>query len=222
LKKKNYKNLNLFYDYLSTFVKGKDFLTEKEFKSIIKDILPIEIYNSKFADNLFDYLNESIILLNEPKMRIITIQRFMFSIIHILKQKEFTNKIINHEQICYADQNKIFQNFDNSISKLKQYDEIGKEIENLSFQYYSLIKEAIFSGMIIVSKKIEIDKMKLQLLDIEKKILDKKNYFLLEGNSLLVKKFNRRLKAINKLNKELSEIGLDDSQFNEEVKQEEK
>ena len=217
LKKKNYKDLNLFYDYLCSIVKGKDFLTEKEFKLIIKDVLPVEIYNSKFADNLFDYLSESIILLNEPKMRIVTIQRLMFSIIHILKQKEFTNIIINHEQICYADQNKIFQNFDNSISKLKQYDEIGKEIENLSFQYYSLIKEAIFSGMIIVSKKIEIDKMKFQLIDIEKKILDKKNYFLLEGNSLLVKKFNRRLKAINKLNKEVSEIGLDDSQYNEEV-----
>ena len=59
--------------------------------------------------------------------------------------------------------------------------------------------------------------MKFQLIDIEKKILDKNNYFLLEGNSLLVKKFNRRLKAINKLNKELGEMGLDDSQYNEEI-----
>ena len=217
MKKNNYKDLNLFYDYLCSVANGKYFLSEKEFKSIIKDTLPIEIYNSKFADNLFDYLSENIILLNEPKIRIVTIPRLMNIIIHVLKQKEFTNKLINHEQICYAEQNKIFQNFDNSISKLKQYNEIGSEIENLSCQYYSLIKEAIFSGLIIVSKKIEIDKMKFQLIDIEKKILDKNNYFLLEGNSLLVKKFNRRLKAINKLNKELGEMGLDDSQYNEEV-----
>ena len=215
-KKSNLNNLNKLYEYLSQIGKGKDFLTEKEFISVLKEILPIEIYNTKFVGSIFDYLCETIVLLNEPKMRVVTIQRLIMLIIHMLKQKEVTNTIINHEQIYYADQNKIFQNFDSSITKLKQYDEIGKEIKNLSSQYYSLIKEAIFSGMIILSKKQEIDIIKNQLIKIEKKILEHNNFFLLEGNSLLVKKFNRRLKAINKLNKELVEMGLDDSKYNEE------
>ena len=215
-KKDNMKSINMLYDYLCSIAKGKDFLSEKEFKLLIKNILPIEIYNSKFASNLFDYLSESIILLNEPKIRVVAIPRLIMLIIHILKQKEITDKIINCEQIYYSDHNKIFQNFDNSITKLNQYDEIGKEINNLSSQYHSLIKEAIFSGLIILSKKVEINIMKSLLIKSKKKILEYNNFFLLEGNSLLVKKFNRRLKAINKLTKELGEMGIEDSQYNDD------
>ena len=215
LKKTEINNLNNLYKYLCSFGKGRDFLTEKEFYIVLRDILPIEIYNSKFAGSLFDYLSENIILLNEPKERVVTIPRLIMLIIQILKQKEILNKTINCDQIYYADQKKIFQNFDSSITKLKQYDELGLEIKSLSFQYYSLIKEGISSGLIIISKKNEIDKMKYQLITIEKQLLDCKNYFLLQGNSLLVKKFNRRLKAINKLNKELGEMGMEDSQYND-------
>ena len=156
-KKSNLNNLNKLYEHLCQIGKGKDFLSEKEFILVLKEILPIEIYNTKFVGSLFDYLSETIVLLNEPKMRVVTIQRLIMLVIHMVKQKEITNTIINHEQIYYADQNKIFQNFDSSITKLKQYDAIGNEIKNLSSQYYSLIKEAIFSGMIILSKKQEID-----------------------------------------------------------------
>ena len=216
-KKPELKNLNDLYTYLCSIGKGRDFLTQKEFNQVLKYILPIDIYNSIFAGSLFDYLNESIILLNEPKERVVSIPRLIMLIIHILKQKEITNTIINSEHIYYADQNKIFQNFDSSITKLKQYDDLGRQIKNLSAQYYSLIKEGISSGMIILSKKKEIDNIKYKLIEIEKKILDHNNYFLLQGNSLLVKKFNRRLKAINKLNKELGEMGLEDSQYHEGI-----
>ena len=129
--------------------------------------------------------------LNEPKVKVVTIPRLILLIIDLLKQKEITNTIINCEQIYYADQNKIFQNFDSSITKLKQYDELGKQISDLSSQYYSLIKEGISSGLIILSKKKEIDTMKDKLLLIEKSILDYNNYFLMQGNSLLIKKFTR-------------------------------
>ena len=216
-KKSHINNLNKFYNYLYSIAKGKDLLTEKEFNLILKDIMPTEIYNSKFAGSLFDYLSESIILLNEPKERVVTIPRLIMLIIHLLKQKEITSTVINCEQTYYADQNKIFQNFDSSITKLKQYDELGQQINDLSCQYYSLIKEGISSGLIILSKKKEIDIMKNQLISIEKKILDYKNYFLLQGNYILIKKFNRRLKAINKLNIELGEMGLEDSQYNEGI-----
>ena len=84
-----------------------------------------------------------------------------------------------------------------------------------------MIKEGISSGLIILSKKKEIDIMKDKLLSIEKSILDHNNYFLMQGNSLLIKKFNRRLKAINKLNKELGEMGLEDSQYTEGVSKKE-
>ena len=218
-KKNNFQNLDTFNEYLYSITKGKDYLSEKEFNMLLKDISPIEIYNSKFVANLFDYLSESIILLNEPKKKVVTIPRLIMSIIYMLKQKEAMKKIVNCEQIYYAKENLniLLENFDSSITKLKQYDDIGNQIYNLSSQYHSLIKEAIFSGVIILSKKKEIDIIKHQLISIQKSILNYNNYFLLQGNSLLVKKFNRRLKAINKLNKELSEMGVEDSQYSDGI-----
>ena len=73
----------MFNDYLYKITKGKDFLSEKEFNMLLKEILPIEIYNSKLFCYLFDYLSESIILLNEPKKKVVTIPRLIMFYIYM-------------------------------------------------------------------------------------------------------------------------------------------
>ena len=215
--KNNMHNLNLLYNYLCSVGDERDFLSQKEFDKVLKYIIPIGIYNSKYAKCLYDYLSETVALINEPKRRVVSIPKIILFIISILKRKEIMNQIINIKEIYYGDKKQILQNFDSSITRIQQYNDIGEDINNLSLQYLSLIQEAIFSGLIILNKKSEINIIKNQLIDIDKRIMYYNHYFLLLGNSLLVQKFNKRLKAINKLNKELKKIGIEDSDYKDAI-----
>ena len=210
-KKNNMQNLNLLYNYLCSVGDEKDFLSQKEFVEVLKNIIPLDIYNSKAANCLFDYLSETFILINEPKRRVVSVPKMILFMINILKKKEIMNQIINIKELFYGDKKKILENFGNSIIQVNQYNKIGNEIYDLSEHYLSLIKEAIFSGLIILDKKKEIDIIKNQLFKIGNRIIYYNHYFLLLGNDLLVQKFNKRLKAINKLNKELKKLGIEDS-----------
>ena len=219
-KKNNMENLNLLYNYLCSVGEEKDFLSQKEFIKVLKYIIPIGIYNSKAANCLFDYLSETVMLINEPKRRVVSIPKIILFIISILKRKEIMNQVINIKEIYYGDNKKILENFASSIIQIKHYNEIGDKIYDLSENYLSLTKEAIFSGLIILDKKKEIDIMKNQLVGIIKTIIYYNHYFMLVGNDLLVQKFNKRLKAINKLNKELKKLGIEDSDGDVNTKKE--
>ena len=208
-------NLNLLYNYLSSKGEEADFLPQKEFNKVLKYIIPINIYNSKYENCLFDYLSETVMLINEPKRRVVSIPKLILFIINILKIKEIMDQTINIKEIYYGDKTKILQNFDSSITRIQKYNDIGEEINSLSLNYLYLIQEAIFSGLIIINKKNEINIMKNLLIEIDKKIKYYNHYFLLYGNSLLVQKFNKRLKAITQLNKELNNIGIEDGDYNE-------
>ena len=212
-KKNNMQNLNLLYNYLCTIGEERDFLSQKEFIKALKYIIPIGVYNSKSAKSLFDYLSETVNLINETKRRVISIPKIILFIISILKRKEIMNQEINIQEIYFGDNKNILANFEKCIITIQKYNHIGEEINDLSSKYLSLVKEAIFSGLIILDKKKEIDIMKNQLFSIDKKILYYKHFFLLLGNDLLVQKFNKRIKAINKLNKELKNIGIEDTEY---------
>ena len=220
-KKNNMNNLNLLYNYLCSVGEEKDFLSQKDFNKVLKYIIPTNIYNSKFSKCLFDYLSETALLINEPKRRVISIPKIILFIINILKRKEIMSQVINVKELNYGNKQIIFDNFNKSIEKLETFNEIGKEINNLSSQYYSLNKQAIFSGLIILVKKKQLDIIKNQIINIDKKITDFNHYFLLLGNSLLVQKFNKRLKAINQLNKELKTLGIEDIDYNNAISQKE-
>ena len=212
-KKNNMQNLNLLYNYLCNVGEERDFLSEKEFIKVLKYIIPIGVYNSKSAKCLFDYLSENINLINETKRRVISIPKIILFIIGALKKKEIMNQYINIPEIYYGDNKKILENFCTSITSILKYNKIGEDINDLSSQYLSLVKEAIFSGLIILDKKKEIDIMKNHLFTIDKSILYYNHFFLLLGNDLLVQKFNKRIKAINKLNKELKNLGIEDTEY---------
>ena len=218
--KNNMKNLNLLYNYLCTVGEEKDFLSQKEFNNVLNYIIPVGLFNSKTAKCLFDYLSETVMLLNEPKRRVVSIPKIILFIINILKRKEITNQIINVKEIYYGDKKKILENFDTSITTIKKYNDLGEEINNLSLHYLSLIKEAIFSGIIILDKKKQIEIIKNRLISINYRIVKSSHYFMLLGNSLLVQKFNKRLKAINKLNKELKNIGIEDTDYDAIIQKE--
>ena len=212
-KKNNMQNLNLLYNYLCSVGEEKDFLSQKEFIKVLKYIFPVGVYNTKAANCLFDYLSETVMLINEPKRRVVSIPKIILFIISILKRKEIMNQTINIKEIYYGEKEKILDNFGSSITTIKKYNDLGEEINSLSLQYFGLIKEAIFSGLIILDKKIQIDMIMKKLNEIDKNILEQNHYFQLLGNDLLVQKFNKRLKAINRLNKELKNIGIEDSDY---------
>ena len=212
--KNNMKNLNLLYSYLCSVGEEKDFMSQTEFNKVLKYFIPINIYNSKFANCLFDYLSETVMLINEQKRRVISVPKIILFIINILKKKEILSQVINIQEIYYGEQNKIIENFDKSIARIKQYNDIGEQINNYSSEYLSLIKEAIFSGLIILNKKKVINTIKNQLIANGNRIVYASHFYYLLGNSLLVQKFNKRLKAINKLNKELKKIGYEDPDYN--------
>ena len=220
-KKNNMNNLNLLYNFLCTVGEEKDFLSQEEFDKVLKYIIPTNIYNSKFSKCLFDYLSETALLINEPKRRVISVPKIILFIISIIKKKEIMNQVINIKKIYYGDKKLILEIFNKSIIKIETFNNLGREIKNLSLKYYSLTKEAIFSGLIILVKKKQLDILKSQLIKIDKKIIYYNNYFLLLGNSLLVQKFNKRLKAINQLNKELKNIGIEDTDYNNAISQKE-
>ena len=212
--KNNMQNLNLLYSYLCGVGEEKDFLSQIEFNKVLKYIIPPGVYNSKFANCLFDYLSETVMLLNEQKRRVISIPKIILFVLNILKKKEALNKVVNIQDMHYADSNKILENFEQSIEKIRKYNEIGDEIKNLSSHYFSLVKEAIFSGAIILNKKKVLKELEKQLIKLNNKITFHSHFFLISGNVLLVQKFNKRLKAINKLNKELKKIGIQDGDYN--------
>ncbi len=213
-------NLNLLYNYLCTVGEENDFLSQKEFNKVLNYIIPVGLFNSKKSKCLFDYLSEIVNLLNEPKRRVVSVPKIILFIINIIKRKEITDQIINVKDIYYGDKQKILDNFETSITKIKNYINLGEEINNLSLQYLSLIKEAIFSGIIILDKKKQIDIIKNRLISINYKIVKSNHYFMLLGNSLLVQKFNKRLKTINKLNKELKNIGIEDTDYDAIIQKE--
>jgi hypothetical protein len=80
------KNLTTFYNYLRTLGEEKDFLTQKEFMKLLKDLIPKQNFNERFAKNLISQLSENIKLINEPVRPVISVSRIILFIINTIKK----------------------------------------------------------------------------------------------------------------------------------------
>ena len=76
-----YNDINNLFNYIKTFDENKDnFLTQKEFESFLKIILPSYIYTNVLGKSLINQFSEYYTFINEPTIPYININRFRFSI----------------------------------------------------------------------------------------------------------------------------------------------
>ena len=216
------KNLNILYNYLSTIGEEKEFLTQKEFLKFLKEIVPIDIYNYKSIKSLLSLLSENISLINEPTRTMISVPKIILFILFSIQKVSLASPIIHNQNLLYGDKKLILNKFNESISKLKDYDFSSNEILNISNEYLTLIKEGISSGLIIINKKAILKEIENELKKTKNIMMDSINCYLKKGNLILVNKFNKRLEAINELNKELKITGIQDNEnnINEELEKE--
>ena len=193
-KKDNMKNLTIFYNYLRTIGEEKDFLTQKEFMKVLKDFIPIGLFNSIFSNNLINQLSENVILVNEPIRPVISVSRVILFILNTIKKLEILNPTVNIQDMFFADKKILLNNFNSSIRRLSQYDSIMNEIDNLSVDYLNIIKKCDFTGLIIVNKNEIINNIKNRLNQINLNIIDYNNYYLNQGNISLHSNFNKILR----------------------------
>jgi hypothetical protein len=84
--KSGMKNLTFFYNYLRQYGEEKEYLTQKEFMKLLKELIPKKQFNTKFAKNLISQLSENVKLINEPVRPVISISRIILFIINTVKK----------------------------------------------------------------------------------------------------------------------------------------
>jgi len=200
-KKDNMKDLTLLYNYLRKIGEEKDFLTQKEFMTLLKDFIPVGLFNSRFAKNLISQLSENVTLVNEPIRPVISVSRIILFIVNAIKKVEILQPILNIQDMFFADKKIILDNFNSCICRLSQYNSIMKEINDLSVKYLNIIKKCNFTGLIIINKNEIINEIKDKLNQINLNIIDYNNYYSNLGNNKINTQLNKLIKKDNK-NKE--------------------
>ena len=183
------KNLTTFYNYLRTLGEEKDFLTQKEFMKLLKDLIPKQNFNERFAKNLISQLSENIKLINEPVRPVISISRIILFIINTIKKLQINEQIINTQELNFIENNILLENCNKCICHLSQYNALMKEINKLSEDYLKIIQDCTFSGLILVNKIETLNQLIISLKSINLDILDNCNYYMNLGNNILVQKF---------------------------------
>ena len=193
-KKDNMTNLTLFYNYLKKVGEEKDYLSQKEFMKILKEFIPVELFNPRWAKNLMNQISENVLLINEPLRSVISVSRIILFIINAIKKVEILQPIINIPELYFADKKIILDNLNSCICHLSQYNSLMKEIYNLSDKYLKIIKKCNFTGLIIVNKNEIIYDIRKSLNNTNLNINDYNNYYLNLGNNKIISKFKKLLK----------------------------
>ena len=201
--KSGMKNLTFFYNYLRQYGEEKEYLTQKEFMKLLKELIPKKQFNTKFAKNLISQLSENVKLINEPVRPVISISRIILFIINTVKKVQLMENIINSQELDFIRSKTILDGCNKSICHLSQYYSLMKEINKLSEDYLKMIQDCHFSGLIILNKQITLRHIMNRLNDIDLDILDYSNYYMNRGNDILVNNFNTFLKG--KLNPDTEE-----------------
>ena len=207
--KSGFKNLTFFYDYLRKFGKEKEFLTQKEFMMLLKDFIPKNQFNAKFAKNLINQLSENVKLINEPVRPVISISRIILFIINIVKKVQVNEQIINIQELDFIENKILLENCNNCIIHLRQYNSVMKEIFKLSEEYLKIIQDCSFSGLILVNKTQTLNQTIRNLTIINLDILDYCNYYMNLGNNILVQNFNDFIKT--KMNQDIEDYTYNES-----------
>lgn len=89
---------------------------------------------------------------------------------------------------------KLLDNFNACICKLSQYDDLIKEIDNLSMSYLKIIKKCPFSGLILINKNEIISDIISKLSQTNLNVIDYYNQYMNAGNNKLISNFNALLR----------------------------
>ena len=192
--KKNMKDLTFLYNYLRTIGEEKEYLTQKEFMNLLKDFIPSALFNSRFSKNLMSQLSENVRLVNEPVTPYISVSRIILFIISIVKKFETLQPVLNIQEMSFGDKKKLLDNFNACICKLSQYDDLIKEIDNLSMSYLKIIKKCPFSGLILINKNEIISDIISKLSQTNLNVIDYYNQYMNAGNNKLISNFNALLR----------------------------
>ena len=176
--KKNMKDLTFFYNYLRTIGEEKEYLSQKEFMNLLKDFIPSALFNSRFSKNLMSQLSENVTLVNEPVTPYISVSRIILFIISIVKKFETLQPVLNIQEMSFGDKKKLLDNFNSCICKLSQFDDLIKEIDNLSKNYLKIITKCPFSGLILINKNEIISEIISKLSQTNLNIIDYYNQYM--------------------------------------------
>jgi hypothetical protein len=189
------KNLTTLYNHLRTLGEEKDFLTQKEFMKLLKELIPKQNFNERFVKNLISQLSENVKLINEPVRPVISVSRIILFIINTIKKVQITEQIINTQDLNFIENKILLENCNKCICHLNQYYALMKEINKLSEDYLKIIQDCTFSGLILVNKTETLNNLIIRLKSINLDILDNCNYYMNLGNNILVKNFTDSIMA---------------------------
>jgi hypothetical protein len=96
--------------------------------------------------------------------------------------------------MSFGDKKKLLDNFNACICKLSQYDDLIKEIDNLSMNYLKIIKKCPFSGLILINKNEIISDIISKLSQTNLNVIDYYNQYMISGNNKLISNFNALLR----------------------------
>ena len=207
---KGYTNLLSLFDYIKTFDGDNDgFLNQSELNKLLHEVIPQSQYTLKASQCLINNMSEYITFINEEQRPFISISRFVLFIFYSIKRYQVLHPTINIEDLVYIEnKEQLLKQFNTCLTSLNSYNAIGSELESYSEDYLKLIREGIFSGMIILNKLNTTEDIIGFLMSKKHHIHDYVNMYKTISNNILIDNFNRRISGI----KTLSEIDTDNKE----------
>lgn len=199
--KNGYSDLSKLSSYVKQFDKDKDmFLSQSEMNEFLKAIFPPNIYTLPLSTTLIHQLSEYITFINEEQRPFISINRFVLFLFYSIKRYQIMTPFINIEQLVYIeDKDNLLKKFKSCLTSLNAYNVLGTEIESYSEDYLKLIKDGIFSGMIILNKLNTCGEIIHLLSNKRHHINDYINMYKTMSNDILIDNFNKRISGIHTL-----------------------
>ena len=190
-----FNDINNLFNYIKTFDENKDnFLTQKEFESFLKIILPSNIYTNILGKSLINQFSEYYTFINEPTIPYININRFILYLIYNSNKNKILNQNINHQDLTFSNIDDLYNSMLKTVNTIELFNKVGNNLLNESFEFLNNMKKNIYSGIVILNKYLYIDKILNKLNAKDHKILDYLNYYMNISNDIIVDKFLNRMK----------------------------